>query len=135
MARKTDVKVAVIGYGGAFNMGKWHLEEMRKAGMTPVAVADLDKERLKIARRDFPGIKTYTSVAGMLGRSDCDLVTIITPHNTHARLALKCLRAGKHVVVEKPMAISTRDCDAMIAEAKKRRLLLSTYHKIGRAHV
>jgi predicted dehydrogenase len=128
MAKKTDLKVAVIGYGGAFNMGKWHLEEMQKAGMTPVAVSDLDKERLKVARKDFPGIKTYSSVSGMLNRSDADLVTIITPHNTHAKLALKCLRAGKHVVVEKPMAITTRECDAMIAEAKKRRVLLSTYH-------
>lgn len=128
MGKRADIRVGVIGYGASFNMGKWHLEEMRKAGMAPVAVCDLDKERLKVAKRDFPGIRTYASVSGMLARSECDLVTIITPHNTHAKLALKCLRAGKHVVVEKPMAITTRECDAMIAEAKKRTLLLSTYH-------
>jgi len=128
MSSTPGIAVAVIGYGGVFNMGKWHLEEMRGAGMTPVAVADLDPERLKAARRDFPGIKTYTSASGMLRRSGCDLVTIITPHDTHAALAMKCLRAGKHVVVEKPMSITTAECDRMIAEAGRRKLLLTTYH-------
>ncbi len=39
----SEIKVGVIGYGGAFNMGKAHLNEMKKAGMTPVAVAEIDK--------------------------------------------------------------------------------------------
>jgi predicted dehydrogenase len=57
-----------------------------------------------------------------------DLVTLITPHNTHAALALQCLNAGKHVVCEKPMAITTAECDAMIAAAKRNKVMLSTYH-------
>jgi scyllo-inositol 2-dehydrogenase (NADP+) len=128
MAKKTELKVAVVGYGASFNMGKWHLHEMQKAGMAPVAVCDIDTERLEVAEKDFPGIQTYASISGLLSRSDCDLVTIITPHNIHATLALKCLRAGKHVVLEKPMAITTRECDAMIAEAKRNKVVLSTYH-------
>lgn len=123
-----DIKVGVIGYGGSFNMGRGHLNEMKKAGMTPVAVADLDKARLKTAEQDFPGIQTYTSVSTMLKESDVNLLSIITPHNTHAKLALQCLRAGRHVVCEKPFAITTAECDAMIQEAKKQKLLLSTYH-------
>ena len=43
-----------------------------------------------------------------------NLVTIITPHNTHAALAMKCLRAGKHVVVEKPLALTLAECDRLI---------------------
>ena len=93
-----DVKVGVVGYGGAFNMGKVHLDEMQRAGMTPTAVAEIDRARLEVARRDFPGIETYPSVAAMLKRSAVDLLAIITPHNTHARLALQCLNAGRHVV-------------------------------------
>ncbi len=123
-----DIKVGVIGYGGAFNMGRQHLTFMKKAGMTPVAVAELDETRLKVAREEFPGIETYTSVSGMLDKSDVNLVVIITPHNTHAELALQCLRAGRHVISEKPLAITTEECDAMIREATKRDLLLSTYH-------
>ena len=123
-----DIQVGVIGYGGAFNMGKCHLEQMKKAGMTPRAVAEIDPKRLAVAREEFPGIETYTSVAAMLKKSDVNLVTIITPHNTHAKLALQCLRAGRSVVCEKPLAITTAECDAMISEAKKRGVVLSTYH-------
>ena len=123
-----DIKVGVIGYGGAFNMGRQHLTFMKKAGMTPVAVAELDETRLKVAREEFPGIETYTSVSDMLEKSGVNLVVIITPHNTHADLALQCLRAGRHVISEKPLAITTEECDAMIREAAKQDLLLSTYH-------
>jgi len=127
-SKASDIKVGVIGYGGAFNMGKGHLNEMKRAGMTPVAVAELDKARLEVAKQDFPGIETYTSVAEMLKRSDVNLVTIITPHNTHAKLAVQCLKAGKHVVCEKPFAITTEECDAMINTAKSKKLVISTYH-------
>ncbi len=126
--KASDIKVGVIGYGGAFNMGRAHLNEMAGAGMTPVAVAEVDPARLTVATADFPGIQTYTSTAAMLKRSDVNLLAIITPHNTHARLALQCLKAGRHVVCEKPLAVTTAECDAMIAAAKKSRVVLSTYH-------
>lgn len=120
--------VGVIGYGGAFNMGRAHFREMQQAGMTPVAVAEIDPARRAVASADFPGIETYASVGAMLQKSNVNLVVIITPHNTHAPLALRCLRAGRHVVCEKPLALTTAECDALIAEAKRRRLMLSTYH-------
>lgn len=127
-AKAQDIKVGVVGYGGAFNMGKWHLEEMIRAGMKPLAVCEIDKSRLEAATKDFPGIETYTTVEEMLKKSAVNLVVIITPHNTHAKLAMKCLKAGRHVVVEKPMAVTTAECDAMIAAAKKAGVILSTYH-------
>jgi predicted dehydrogenase len=123
-----DVKVGVVGYGGAFNMGRQHLNQMRDAGMVPCAATDLDEDRLAVAREDFPGIETYTTLDEMLEKSAVNLVTIITPHNTHADLTLQCLNAGRHVVVEKPMAITTDECDRMIAAAEAGGLLLSTYH-------
>ena len=123
-----NIKVGVIGYGGAFNMGLHHLNEMKQAGMTPTAVAEIDPTRLKVAQKDFPHIQTYHSVTTMLKKSDVNLVAIITPHNTHAKLALQCLKAGRHVVCEKPFAITTAQCDAMIAAAQKHQLVVSTYH-------
>ncbi len=122
-------RVGTIGYGGAFNMGKTHLESLRKnEGLIPAAVCDLDLKRVEVAHTDFPGIETYTNVAQMLKKAKLDLVIIITPHNTHAPLALQCLKAGVGVVVEKPMAITTAEVTAMTAEAKKRKLFLSTFH-------
>lgn len=123
-----EIRCAVIGYGGAFNMGKAHLSQMAAAGMKPVAVAEIDAARLEVATGDFPGIQTFTTVDGMLEAARPDLVAIITPHNTHAELALKCLGAGASVVCEKPMAITLDECDRMIAKAKESDLLLSVYH-------
>ena len=122
------VPVAVVGYGASFNMGRHHLAEMRAAGMVPTAVCDLDKERLKVARKENPGIRTYTRLADMLRNTDVQLVTVITPHNTHASLALQCLKAGRNVVIEKPMTITTAECDRLIAESERQGVLLSTYH-------
>src|ERR1039458_2757921 len=100
--RASDIKVGVVGYGGAFNMGRVHLQEMQKAGMTPTAVAEIDPARLAVATQDFQNIETYSSLSAMLKKSAVDLVTVITPHNTHAPLALRALKAGRHVVCEKP---------------------------------
>lgn len=47
--KSSDIKVGVIGYGGAFNMGRAHLNEMRQAGMVPVAVAEIDPTRRNTA--------------------------------------------------------------------------------------
>ena len=123
-----DIRVGCVGYGGAFNMGRAHLNEMAEAGMTPTAVCELDPGRRKTAEQEFAGIQTFASVADMLKKSGVNLLAIITPHNTHAKLALQCLRAGRHVVCEKPMAVTTAECDAMIREAAKRKLVISTYH-------
>jgi predicted dehydrogenase len=126
--RAKDIRVGTIGYSASFHMGRAHLTEAARAGMTPVAVCELDPSRLEAARQDFPDIETYSSVTEMLKKSGVNLVAIITPHNTHLKLTLQCLRAGSGVVVEKPFAITTAECDTMIAEAKKRKLVLSTYH-------
>ena len=126
--KASDIKVGVIGYGGAFNMGRQHLKEMQAAGMTPVAVAEVDPSRLAVAETDFPGIGIFPSVSSMLKASPVDMVVIITPHNTHAPLAIECLKAGRHVVCEKPLAITTAEVDAMIQAAKKSGVMLSTYH-------
>lgn len=123
-----DIKVGVIGYGGSYNMGKTHLDEMSLAGISPKAVVEIDPSRLKAAEKDFPEIETYNSVEKMLNKSNIDLVTIITPHNTHAEIALKCINAGKGVCCEKPLAITTEECDKMIEAAEKNDVLISTYH-------
>ena len=123
-----DIKVGVIGYGGAFNMGKSHLTAMKAAGMKPFAVCDVDASRLEVAKEDWPGIETYTDLSKMLKHSDVNLIVHITPHNLHYKLAAQCLRAGKHVVTEKPFVINTSECDKLIKLAEEKNLMLSTYH-------
>ncbi|MBB6430257.1 Gfo/Idh/MocA family protein [Algisphaera agarilytica] len=123
-----DIKVGVVGYGGAFNMGQQHLQQMKKAGMTPFAVCEIDPERLKVAEDDFPGIETYGSLDAMLKQSDVNLLVHITPHNLHYPLAAKCVKAGKHVVTEKPFVVTTSEADRLINLANKHNVMVSTYH-------
>lgn len=123
----TTLRGAVIGYGGAFNMGKLHADSMKAAGFTFVGACDLDPARAEAAGQDYPGIGTWTDPAKFIAECDADLVTIITPHNTHAELAIACAKAGKHVVVEKPMCITVAEADAMIAAAKKAKRTLTVY--------
>ena len=123
-----DIKVGVVGYGGQFSMARIHLRGMQEAGMRPTAVAEPVAERRAAAQKEFDGIEVYASAGEMLRKSQVDMVVLVTPHNTHASLALQCLKAGRHVVCEKPLAITTAECDRMIAAAKQRRLMLSTYH-------
>jgi predicted dehydrogenase len=123
------IRSAVVGYGGAFNMGKAHAEWMNATdGLQCVAVCDLDPTRTAAAQQDFPHVETYNDVGAMLKQADVDLVTIVTPHNTHAPLALKCLKAGKHAITEKPMCITVKEADAMLAAAKKAGVMVSTFH-------
>ena len=55
--KASDIKVGVIGYGGAFNMGRSHLNEMAKAGMTPTAVAELDPSASKSPKPTSPALR------------------------------------------------------------------------------
>ncbi len=122
-------KVGTIGYGGSYNMGKHHLNMMLKAGkFVPVAVCDSDPGRLKVAREDFPGIETYATVKELLKKSSVELLVVILPHHLHAGITLKCLKAGRHVIVEKPFALTVKDCDRIINEANKRNLIVTVYH-------
>ena len=62
MAKTDVINGAVIGYGGAFNMGLLHLQWMQKAGITPYAACDIDPDRVEAATTDIPGIKTFTKL-------------------------------------------------------------------------
>jgi len=126
---QAPIRAAVIGYGGAFNMGRRHGESMKLTGRIELrAVCDIDPSRTGQAQQDFPGIRTYNDVRELFADPEIDLITVITPHNTHAELALGALRAGKHAIVEKPMCITVAEADAMIEAARERGLMLSVFH-------
>ncbi len=123
------INCGIIGYGAAFNMGKRHMNMINAtSGFNAVAVCDNDSSRLEVAKNDFPGIKTHKRVDKLLNSNNIDLVVVVTPHNTHAPIAVQCLNKGKHTIVEKPMAITTEEATSMIEAAKKRNVMLSVFH-------
>lgn len=122
-----SIHCAVVGYGAAFNMGRFHCDAIREIpGLELVAVYDLEASRREAARQEL-GVKTPPTYEELLSDPQVDLVVLVTPHDTHAPLALQALRAGKHVVTEKVMCLTLAEADAMIAVAKERGRLLSVF--------
>ncbi len=127
--RETEIRAALIGYGGSFNMGQRHGAWINEVpGMRTVAVVDPVESRLEAAKNELGVFQTYKSVDDLIAKSDANLAVVITPHNTHAEIALKCLKAGKHVVLEKPLCITTAEATEMIEAAKASGVICTVFH-------
>lgn len=123
------IRCGIVGYGPVFNWGWKHGLWLRAVPeMELVAICDPDEACAAKAAADFPEVDIHRDLAEMLARKDLDLVTVVTPHNTHAPLVIQALRAGKHVVVEKPMCVTIPEADAMIAAAQDAGRTLAVYH-------
>lgn len=112
------LKYAIIGIG---NMGTSHIR-MYKEGeikeMELVAVCDIKQDRLDYAAEQVPGVKTYLSTDDLFASGEVDAVIIATPHYLHPPLATQALKAGIHVLSEKPAGVYTKDVRELIEFAK-----------------
>ena len=115
----------VVGLG---SMGTgWHCETLsRLEQFDLVAGCDPSAERRALCEQQF-GLTGYDSYDEMLGRDDLDLVVVATPSAMHHDHVIQALRAGKHVVCEKPFCMNLAECDEMIAAAEQSGKLLSAY--------
>jgi predicted dehydrogenase len=120
------INVGVIGYGywGPNLVRNFHESPETSVGV----VCDLDPALLEIVERRYPGIATTTSLDEVLQNDAIDAIAVATPISTHYKLALMALQAGKHVLVEKPLADKAEDCQVLIDEATKRGLTLMVDH-------
>lgn len=120
------VGMGVIGYG---YWGPNLVRNFTKAeGIEVVGVSDVDHRKLYAARRLSPGITETTDYRDMLKDRRIDAVAIATPVGTHYEIALAALRAGKHVLLEKPMAQTSAQARHLIEEAERRRRVLMVDH-------
>ena len=118
--------IGLLGY--APSVGKIHgLGAQVTPGLELKAACDLNPERLHEAGQDFPDLKTYKSADAFAADPGIDLVIIATPPNSHARLAFQMMAAGKHVVCEKPLAISQKETATMVEMAEKQGVHLSCH--------
>lgn len=126
MGGKIMMKAGVIGLG----IGKLHCEAYAKAkGVQLVAVCDLVEERLVWARNTY-NVDTYKDVDEFLRREDIHMVSICTPDFTHVEIAKKVARSSKHILLEKPMALTLADCDIIIREVKKAGVICSIHYEM-----
>ena len=117
-----------IGVTGSGFMGRTHVDAAEKLdSTTPVAVTG--GSRAEKLASDYD-IAAEGDLDAMLARDDVDAIVIATPHWLHCEQALAAAEAGKHVLVEKPMATSVADCDRMIDAFRSRDLTLCVgYHQ------
>jgi len=119
------IGVAMAGYGV---IGFEHGTAISQVpGLKFVGVCDRSLERRAAAQRAFPDVRTYADLAEVAGDPDVDLVIVSTPPNTHATISMQMLRAGKHVVSEKPFCLTVAEADAMMELAAARDLTLTVY--------
>ena len=117
-ATASTVGVGVIGYG------YWGPNLVRNFAEAPgarmAAVSDLQAARLSQVRARYPAVKTTIDHRDLLADPSIDAVAIATPVSTHFELAMEALRAGKHVLVEKPLAPTSEQASRLIDEAARR---------------
>ncbi|MFH1352502.1 MAG: Gfo/Idh/MocA family oxidoreductase [bacterium] len=114
------MKIAVVGAG---YWGKNLIRNMYQLGAL-AAVCDVDGASLEKIKRTFPGIEAETDLSSVLDNQEIQAVVIATPAATHYAVAKQCLSAGKHVLVEKPFALSLKEADELISIACEKKLVL-----------
>lgn len=120
------LRIAVVG------AGYWGPNLARNFATGPdwelVAICDLDRDRAQRVADQVGRVPVVTSLADLLASDDLDAIAIATPAMTHYPIAMQALAAGKHVVVEKPLADSGSNGQAMVLEATTRGLILMADH-------
>ena len=110
--RSGEFRIALVGCG---RISRNHLDAIRNVdGLRLTAVGDSDEGRAREAG-EAAGVPWFTSYSEMLARADADIVTIATPSGLHAMHGIAAAKAGKHVITEKPMAITLEQADALVS--------------------
>ncbi|MBZ9607789.1 Gfo/Idh/MocA family oxidoreductase [Clostridium estertheticum] len=129
------LKIAIIGCG---RIAYKHVEAItqNKAEIELVAVCDALEVNATSKRDDYieaigenSDVKVYIDYKEMLEKADIDMVSIATESGYHPEIAIYCMNSGKHVIVEKPMALSTQDADRMIKCSRKNNVKLCVSHQ------
>lgn len=117
---------ALIGCG---RVAPRHAESITElSGLRLAAVVDAVESRAQHFAGKYEST-AYTDYRDVLDQKDIDLVTIATPSGMHAQMAVDAMEAGKHVLVEKPIALTLADADRMIATSERTGLLLGVVHQ------
>ena len=120
------IRVGVIGYGYWWpNLVRNFMEAQ---GATVAAVCDLSAGRLAPLSTRYPTVRVTTDYRELLADAHTDAILIATPVASHFELAMAALRAGKHVLVEKPLAANSEQALRLVEEAERRGLVLMVDH-------
>ena len=118
------LNLAIIGYGG---MGGWHHHNIveKVPAIHVKGVYDIREEAMEKARE--AGLETYPSLEAVFADPDIQIVTVATPNNFHKDIAIAAMRAGKHVISEKPVTLNAAELEEIIAVSKETGMLFSIH--------
>jgi len=129
------INVGIIGCGKIAQVR--HLPEYAENGNVKIAgLFDLNVQRAQELAEKY-GAKAYDSYETMLADEGIDAVSVCSSNNSHAEIAIAALKAGKHVLCEKPMATTLADCEKMVATAREmgKYLMIGQNQRLAAAHV
>lgn len=111
------IRLAIIGTGGMAGNHARRFQAIK--GVEIVAACDIDLQRAKAFCAQNGIAQAYGDVTALLRESDCEAVSVVTPDSSHAPISIECLRAGRHVLCEKPLALNHAEAKSMVAVARK----------------
>jgi predicted dehydrogenase len=124
------IRIGIVGLG----IGRNHIKGYRThPNAEVVAIVDVDKNRLDEVGKEYGIAGRYTSIEDMLANEKPDVVSVCTPNKFHKSLTIAALKAGAHVMCEKPMAMNAKEAKEMLAMAKKmkRRLMINFSYRFN----
>ncbi len=119
--------VALIGYGA---WGRHHARAVTAAPSARLAVIAARGDAGEAARADWPAARVLADWTDAVSAPEVQAVFVAVPNHLHAAVALAALRAGKHVLLEKPMALTIAECDALIGAARASGRVLTIGHEM-----
>jgi predicted dehydrogenase len=120
------LKVGIIGCGAI--AARAHIPAFARAGAKIVAVADIELDRANRLAKKFNIPRVHSDYRELLSE-DCELVSICTPPQTHASIAIDAAEAGKHILLEKPMATDLQDAEKIVSACKLNNIKLCMMHE------
>lgn len=121
------IKVGLIGFGIGGQI--FHAPILTTVkGLQLVKIRAVKPDQVNVARTKYPEALIVNTSEEIFNDENIDLVVITTPNASHFPLCMQALEKGKHVVVDKPFTIDTKEADKLIAMAAKKNLILSVYH-------
>ncbi len=122
------VRFGLIGYGA---WGSHHARAIAKTeGAALVAISARTAESRVRAEADHPGVRTYADYRELLQREELDAIDIVLPSHLHHEIAHAALTSGRHVLLEKPLALTVTDCADLIAVARAQGKYLAVGHEL-----
>ena len=122
------MKYALIGCG---RISPNHIEAAKNNSLEFVAMCDVNPDVMdeKSVKFDLNNVQRYTDYKELLEKEQPELVAIATESGNHARIALDCIEAGCNVIIEKPIALSIADADAIIQAGKEKGVVVCANHQ------